>query len=168
MIPRQSCWPRLLVVALVLLATPLSAQTSAAAGWHASPAAQLKSALRELAAAQRRHYADRGTYAASAGPLRLAPEPGVRWRLRRRPAPGGRRGPSTATVGLSCVIFVGQVTGLGRLPTATGRWRARTAFPSATGCMNPCPYPSGDRGGTDAGRAAARRRIHLAGRLVSI
>ncbi len=113
MTPRPSPWPRLLVVALIPGAAPLSAQTSATAAWHPSPAAQLKGALRELAAAQSRHHDTRGSYAASVATLRLAPGPEVRLEITAVAATGWQgRAVHRDRPGLSCVIFVGRVPGL--------------------------------------------------------
>jgi len=113
MTPRLSPWPRLFVVALILGAAPLSAQTSATAVWHASPAAQLKSALRGLAAAQSRHHATRGSYAPSVAALRLAPGPDVRLEITAVAATGWQaRAVHRDRPGLSCVMFVGRVAGL--------------------------------------------------------
>ena len=113
MTPRPSPWPRLLVIALTLSASPLSAQTSAAAAWHASPAAQLKGALRELAAAEGRYYAVRGTYAGSVTPLRLAPDAEVRLEITAATRSGWQaRAVHRDRPGLSCVIFVGGIPGL--------------------------------------------------------
>jgi hypothetical protein len=114
MLPRRSPWPRLLVVvAIPLFAAPLSAQTGAAAAWHASPAAQLKTALRDLAAAQGRYHAARGTYAASVTPLRLAPGPEVRLEITAATRTGWQaRAVHRDRPGLSCVIFVGGIPGL--------------------------------------------------------
>jgi hypothetical protein len=105
---------RSLYVALALLvpSTPLAAQSGASAGWRPSHAAQLKRALRTLAAAQERHHATKKQYAASAEALRLPRSPGVRVEV----LGAGRAGWHGRAVhqeqpGRSCVIFVGRLDG---------------------------------------------------------
>jgi hypothetical protein len=101
------------VVALVLLAPPLSAQTTATAGWNASPATQLKGALRTLAAAQGRYKDTRGTYASAVTPLQVAADPGVRLDiLAATPTGWQARAVHRDRPGLSCVIFVGRIAGV--------------------------------------------------------
>ena len=94
--------PALLLV-LALLPAPARAQTSAAAAWSASPAGQLKSALRELAAAQARYRETRGSYARTVAPLRLTAASGTGWQA---------RAVHQSRPGRSCVIFVGRVDGV--------------------------------------------------------
>ena len=84
-------YPPALLLALALLPAPARAQTSAAAAWSASPAAQLKSALRGLAAAQARYRETRGSYARTVAPLRLPSEAGV-----QLAGSGGAPGPAGA------------------------------------------------------------------------
>lgn len=104
--------PALLLV-LALLPAPARAQTSAAAAWSASPAAQLKSALRGLAAAQARYRETRGSYARTVGPLRLPSEPGVQLEVTAASGTGWQaRAVHHARPGRSCVIFVGRVEGV--------------------------------------------------------
>ena len=105
--------PALLAPVLLLVgAAPLAAQTSATATWRATPASLLKTTLREVAAAQRRHATGRGTYAPSTTPLALALEPGVRVEIL---AAGPRGWQARAThrdqPGRSCVIWVGRIEG---------------------------------------------------------
>src|SRR5688572_33076082 len=68
-----------LFAALVLLVSsaPAAAQAQALAS-RPSHAAQLKSALRSVAAAQARHHAAKSTYATSVAVLRVPTAPGVR------------------------------------------------------------------------------------------
>ena len=106
-------YPPALLLALALLPPPARAQTSAAAAWSASPAAQLKSALRGLAAAQARYRETRGSYARTVAPLRLASEPGVRLEVTAASGTGWQaRAAHQARPGRSCVIFVGRVEGV--------------------------------------------------------
>jgi hypothetical protein len=103
----------LLSVLLAGAAVPVAAQTSAPASLRASPAAVLKSALRSAAAAQSRHHAERGRYAAAAEQLRLKLEPGVDVEVMAA-APSGwqARAVHRDQPGKSCVIFVGKIDGL--------------------------------------------------------
>lgn len=102
-----------LLLALALLPPPARAQTSAAAAWSASPAAQLKSALRELVAAQARYRETRGGYARTVAPLRLPAEPGVRLEVTAASGTGWQaRAVHQSRPGRSCVIFVGRVEGV--------------------------------------------------------
>ena len=105
--------PPALLVILALLPSAALAQTSSAAAWSASPAAQLKNALRGLAAAQGRYRETRGSYAASVAPLRLLPEAGVRLEVIAASASGWQgRAVHQSRPGRSCVIFVGRVEGV--------------------------------------------------------
>ncbi|HVL16801.1 MAG TPA: hypothetical protein VM387_02345 [Gemmatimonadales bacterium] len=102
-----------LLLALALLPAPARAQTSAAAAWSASPAAQLKSALRELVAAQARYRETRGGYARTVAPLRLPAELGVRLEVTAASGTGWQaRAVHQSRPGRSCVIFVGRVEGV--------------------------------------------------------
>jgi hypothetical protein len=101
-------------VLLALLATsPAAAQTSATAAWRATPASLLKSTLRGVAAAQSRHHAGNGTYAASISSLGVTLESGVRVDILAA-GPDGWQGRATHRdqPGRSCVIFVGRVEGI--------------------------------------------------------
>lgn len=99
---------------LLLGATQASAaQTTAAAGWQATPASMLKSALRTATAAQVRYFQAQGTYATSAEALSLTGGGEVRVRI----LGAGPRGWQARAVhvrqpGRSCVIFVGSVEGM--------------------------------------------------------
>jgi hypothetical protein len=106
-------YPPALLFVLALLPAPARAQTSSAATWSASPAAQLKNALRGLAAAQGRYRETRGSYAASVAPLRLPPEAGVRLEVIAASASGWQgRAVHQSRPGRSCVIFIGRVEGV--------------------------------------------------------
>ena len=106
-------YPPALLFVLALLPAPARAQTSSAAAWSASPAAQLKNALRALAAAQSHYRETRGGYAASVAPLRLPPEAGVRLEVIAASAGGWQgRAVHQSRPGRSCVIFVGRVEGV--------------------------------------------------------
>ena len=101
------------VLLALLLAAPAAAQTSTAAAWRATPASLLKGSLRQVAAAQSRHLASRGRYAAVTAPLALALEPGVRVEiLGVGPAGWQARATHRDQPGRSCVIFVGRVEGM--------------------------------------------------------
>jgi hypothetical protein len=106
-------YPPALLLVFALLPAPARAQTSTAAAWSASPATQLKNALRGLAAAQARYRETRGSYAASVAPLRLAAEAGVRLEVTAA-SPTGWQGRAVhqSRPGRSCVIFVGRVEGV--------------------------------------------------------
>ncbi|HUF36185.1 MAG TPA: hypothetical protein VMN37_09555 [Gemmatimonadales bacterium] len=103
----------LLALLALLAGSPVAAQTSSTAGWRATPASVLKASLRSVAAAQSRHLAVRGTYAASPGPLAVTLEAGVRVDIL---AAGPRGWQARAThrdqPGRSCVIFVGRIDGI--------------------------------------------------------
>jgi hypothetical protein len=107
---RSCCLGSLLAMALA--SAPAAAQTSASAAWSASPAAQLKGALRTLAAAQRRYRDQRGSYATTVGPLRLTTERGIQLEVIAA-SPSGWQGRAlhSSLPGRSCVIFVGRIEG---------------------------------------------------------
>jgi hypothetical protein len=100
---------------LALLAVPslgdagvLVAQNSAPAGWQATPASMLKSALRSVTAAQERYRATHGGYAPSVERLGLRPENGLRVEILLA-GTSGWQGKAThaSQPGRSCVVFVG-------------------------------------------------------------
>jgi hypothetical protein len=102
----------LLVVISVALAAPLQAQTASPAAWQASPASLLKNTLRGVAAAQARYYVVNRTYAASATPLELKPESGVRIEILGASANGWQaKATYQGQPGQSCVIFAGSLDG---------------------------------------------------------
>ena len=102
---------------LALLAAPplggvaeLAAQNSAPAGWQATPASMLKSALRSVTAAQERYRAAHGVYAPSVDRLDLRPENGIRVDILVANATGWQGKASHASQpGRSCVVFVGSL-----------------------------------------------------------
>jgi hypothetical protein len=111
--------------ALVLLLSgaayvPGAAQTSAAAGWQATPASVLKNALRTATAAQLRYFQAQKTYAPSAQALGLAMERGVEVQILAAGPKGWQaRAVHAQQPGRSCVIFVGSVEGK-ESPTTDG------------------------------------------------
>jgi hypothetical protein len=105
-----------LVAALALLGSsaPAGAQAiaSKAVTSRASHAAQLKSALRALAAAQARHHAAQSSYATSVNLLSVPPAPGVRVEvLAAGPSGWQGRAQHQEQPGRSCVIFGGRLAG---------------------------------------------------------
>ena len=107
-IPRCSL---LAALALLLSSAPAAAQTKALA-MRPSHAAQLKSALRSVAAAQARHHAVKSAYATSVELLRLPPAPGVRVEILAAGRSGWQaRAQHQEQPGRSCVIFVGRLDG---------------------------------------------------------
>ena len=100
------------LAAMMLAAAPVQAQASAAASWSASPAAELKEALRALAAAQTRYRERRGSYAPTLVALELRAKPGLRLEVTAASATGWQgRALHQSRPGRSCVIFVGRVEG---------------------------------------------------------
>jgi hypothetical protein len=105
---------------LALLAAPsrggvgvLAAQSSAPAGWQATPASVLKGALRSVTAAQERYRAAHGAYAPSVDRLDVRPESGIRVEILAA-GPGGwqARAVHASQPGRSCVVFVGSLGGV--------------------------------------------------------
>jgi hypothetical protein len=102
-----------LLVMLVLLGSsaPAMGQAQAVAS-RPSHAAQLKNALRSVAAAQARHHVAKRTFAATAEALRLPPAPGVRVEILAASHSGWQaRAQHKEQPGRSCVIFVGRLEG---------------------------------------------------------
>jgi len=107
-IPRCS-----LLVALAWLGSsaPAVAQAKAVA-LRPTHAAQLKGALRSVAAAQARHHAAKKAYATSVAVLRVPPAPGVRVEILAAGRSGWQaRAQHQEQPGRSCVIFVGRLDG---------------------------------------------------------
>ena len=102
-----------LVVALALVGSPISAGAQAQAlAARPSHAAQLKTVLRGVVAAQVKHHTAKRTYAASAALLRLPPSPGVTVEiLAAGPSGWQARAMHQQQPGRSCVIFSGVVEG---------------------------------------------------------
>jgi len=108
------------LAAMALAAAPLRAQAGAPASWSASPAAQLKGALRGLTAAQARYRERQGTYAPGLSTVGVRAEPGVRLEVTAASATGWQgRATHQSRPGLSCVVYVGRVEGR-EAPRTTG------------------------------------------------
>jgi hypothetical protein len=109
-----SCIPRcsmLAAVALLASSAPAAAQAQALAS-RPSHAAQLKGALRAVAAAQARHHAAKSVYATSVAVLRVPTAPGVRLEILAAGRSGWQaRAQHQDQPGRSCVIFVGRLDG---------------------------------------------------------
>ena len=92
----------------------------ASASWQSTPASILKNALRNVVAAQDRYRATHPVFATSIEVLQVQAEPDVRLQILGA-TPNGWRARAThrARPGRSCVIFVGQVSGL-ELPKTEG------------------------------------------------
>ena len=111
--------------ALVLLLSgaayaPAAAQTSAAAGWQATPASVLKNALRTATTAQGRYFQAQKAYAASAQALGLKVDRDVEVQILAAGPNGWQaRAVHAQQPGRSCVIFVGRVEGK-ESPTTDG------------------------------------------------
>jgi hypothetical protein len=102
-----------LLVALALLgwSAPVAAQAKIVAS-RPSHAAQLKNALRSVAAAQAKYHAAKSSYATSLGQLRVSPALGVKVEI----LSAGRSGWQARALhqeqpGRSCVIIVGRLDG---------------------------------------------------------
>ena len=113
-----------LIGALALLGsiTPAAAQVVASKTSASRPshAAQLKTALRSLAAAQARHHAAKRSYTAAVDVLRLPPAPGVQVEIVAAGRSGWQgRARHQEQPGRSCVIFVGRLEG-GEAPRTDG------------------------------------------------
>jgi hypothetical protein len=92
---------------------PVAAQTSTTAGWQATPASVLKSALRAVSAAQVRYFQAQKTYSASTDALDVKPERGVQVQILAAGPKGWQaRATHQQQAGRSCVIFVGSVDGV--------------------------------------------------------
>jgi hypothetical protein len=106
---------RRVTLILALLAAPspggagvLGAQSSAPAGWQATPASVLKGALRSVTTAQERYHAAHGVYAATVEQLGVRPEGGIRVDILLAGTAGWQAKATHATEpGRSCVVFVG-------------------------------------------------------------
>ena len=107
-VPRCSM---LAALALLVCSTPATAQTKTVAT-RPSHAAQLKGALRSVAAAQARHHAAASAYATSVAVLRVPPASGVRVEILAAGRSGWQaRAQHQDQPGRSCVIFVGRLDG---------------------------------------------------------
>jgi hypothetical protein len=102
-----------LAAALALAGTsaPAAAQAQAVAT-RPSHAAQLKSALRSVAAAQKKYHAAKQSYAGSVEVLRVPAAPGVKIKILAAARTGWQgRATHREQPGRSCVIFVGRIEG---------------------------------------------------------
>jgi hypothetical protein len=86
---------------------------SVAATWQATPASVLKNALRNLVAGQDKYRASHPAFANSIEALPVPPSPDIRIQILGA-TPNGWRAKAThrARPGRSCVVFVGQLSGL--------------------------------------------------------
>jgi hypothetical protein len=93
---------------------------NASASWQGTPASILKNALRNVVAAQERYRATHPVFATSVEVLRVQAGSDVKLQILGA-TPSGWRAKAThrARPGRSCVIFVGQVSGL-ELPKTDG------------------------------------------------
>jgi hypothetical protein len=108
---RIPCSPLYVALALLISSAPAAAQAKVLAS-RPSHAAQLKSALRTVAAAQAKYHATKRTYATSVDALRLAPAAGVKVEILSAGRSGWRgRASHREQPGRSCVIFVGRLEG---------------------------------------------------------
>ncbi len=114
MSPRRTlchCALALLVASAVPM--PVAAQTSTAAGWQATSASVLKSALRAVSAAQVRYFQTQKTYSSGTDALGFKSETGVQVQiLAAGPTGWQARAMHRQQPGRSCVIFVGSVDGV--------------------------------------------------------
>ena len=106
---------RALQIAGLVLGLSLGAATgapaqSASAAWQSTPASILKSALRNLVAAQDKYRASHSKYAASVEALRLNPGSDVKVQILSVTDRGWRaKATHRARPGRSCVVFVGRL-----------------------------------------------------------
>jgi hypothetical protein len=82
------------------------------ASWQSTPASVLKTALRNVVAAQDKYRSVHPTFASTIEALQLNPGDGVKIQILRA-TPNGFRAKAThkARPGRSCVVFVGPLTG---------------------------------------------------------
>jgi hypothetical protein len=92
----------------------------AGASWQSTPASILKNALRNVVAAQDRYRATHPVFATSIEVLQVHAESDIRLQILGATPDGWRAKAShRARPGRSCVVFVGQVSGL-ELPKTDG------------------------------------------------
>jgi hypothetical protein len=102
-----------LVLALSLGAAQVAPAQSANAAWQSTPASVLKSALRDVVQAQDKYRASHPAFAKSVEALRVNPGPDVKVQIFGVTANGWRaKATHRARPGRSCVVFVGQLTGV--------------------------------------------------------
>jgi hypothetical protein len=93
---------------------------SASAGWQSTPASILKQVLRTVVAEQDKYRTSHQAFASSAEALQVQAGPDVKLQILGATANGWRaKATHRARPGRSCVIFVGQVSGL-ELPRTDG------------------------------------------------
>jgi hypothetical protein len=108
---RVPCCSLFVALALLSTSTPAAAQAKVLAS-RPSHAAQLKTALRSVAAAQAKYHATKRTYATSVDGLRLAPAAGVKVEILSAGRSGWQgRAWHQEQPSRSCVIFVGRLEG---------------------------------------------------------
>jgi hypothetical protein len=112
--------PALTLLLGLSLGAPHAARAQNLGAWQSTPASILKSALRNVVAAQDRYRATHPVFATSIEVLQVPAESDVRLQILGA-TPNGWRAKAThrARPGRSCVIFVGQVSGL-ELPKTDG------------------------------------------------
>jgi hypothetical protein len=103
------------------LGTPMAAQgQSASASWQSTPASILKTALRNVVAAQDQYRTSHPVYASSIGALELNPGADVKIQIFGVTSNGWRaKATHRARPGRSCVVFVGPFAGA-ELPKTDG------------------------------------------------
>jgi hypothetical protein len=104
--------PSLVLVLSLGAANGAPAQTASSA-WQSTPASILKSALRNVVAAQDKYRESHGTFAKSVEVLRVNPGSEVKIQI-LAVTPNGWRARAThrARPGRSCVVFVGRLAGV--------------------------------------------------------
>jgi hypothetical protein len=99
-----------LVFALSLGAVHAAPAQTANAAWLSTPASTLKSALRNVVAAQDKYRATHPGFATSVEALRLSPESDVKVQILGGTSEGWRaKATHKARPGRSCVVFVGKL-----------------------------------------------------------
>lgn len=102
-----------LVLALSLGAAQVAPAQSASEAWQSTPASVLKSALRDVVQAQDKYRASNPAFAKSVEALRVNPGTDVKVQIFGVTANGWRaKATHRARPGRSCVVFVGQLTGV--------------------------------------------------------
>ncbi len=92
------------------LAAQLAAAQTASAAWQATPASVLKTALRNVVAAQDSYRARHATFTRSLDALRVSTETEVRVQILAATESGWRaKATHHARPGRSCVVFVGKL-----------------------------------------------------------
>ena len=90
------------------------------ATWQSTPASMLKNALRNVVAGQDKYRASHPAYASSVEVLQVPASPDIKLQILSATANGWRaKATHRARPGRSCVVFVGQLSGL-ELPRTDG------------------------------------------------